>query len=160
MRSISRICPVFDDISKNDLRGEPVYYPINLFTSKSFKMSQSKDLFHINHSISLNEAVKMTSRFRAQLQSMLQPEYSGSLPIAETFQKSIFIELAAQEGCEAIRSYYGMDDNSRVCIIFVGVDENNNDLLVGANQKAASIFEYGQRCPPICGGVSPLNPPE
>ncbi|HUQ67604.1 MAG TPA: hypothetical protein VM101_15685 [Flavitalea sp.] len=121
-------------------------------------MSLSNDLYEINHSISLKEAVKMTSRYRAEVQLMLQPEYAGALPISQTFQKSIFAELAAAAGCVAIRSYYGMDENNNVCLIFVGVDENNNDILAGVNQEAASIFEYGQRCPPICGPASPLNP--
>jgi hypothetical protein len=50
-----------------------------------------------------------------------------------------------------------MDVNNEVRLLFVGVDENNNDILVGNDEQPAYIFEYGQRCPPICA-ASPLNP--
>ena len=122
-------------------------------------MSLSNDLQKINHEISLEEAIEMITRYRAHMQSMLKPEFSSIciLPICETFKKSIFEVLAMQSGCVAIRSYLGMDANKLVRLLFVGVDDNNNDILASANEQGGHIFEYGQRCPPICS-VSPLNP--
>jgi hypothetical protein len=122
-------------------------------------MSLSNDLQNINHEISLQEAIAMTSRFRTNMESMLKPEFSGIgiLPLCETFEKSIFEDLALQSGCVAIRSYLGMDANNLVKLLFVGVDDNNNDILVSGNVETGYIFEYGQRCPPICV-ASPLNP--
>ena len=122
-------------------------------------MSLLNDLQQINHEISLQEAIVMTTRFRTAIQSMLKPEYAGLdiLPISETFKKSIFVKLHRQAECVAIRSYLGMDENKHVRLIFVGVDDNNNDILASGNEQGDHIFEYGQRCPPICG-ISPLNP--
>ena len=121
-------------------------------------MSLLNDLQQINHEISLQEAIVMTTRFRTEIKSMLKPEYAGIdiLPISETFKKSIFVELDRQAECVAIRAYLGMDENNHVRLIFVGVDDNNDILTSGCDQ-GGHIFEYGQRCPPICG-ISPLNP--
>ena len=122
-------------------------------------MSLLNDLKQINHEISLQEAIVMTTRFQKEIQSMLKPEYTGIdiLPKSETFKKSIFVELVRRAECVAIRSYLGMDENKLVRLIFVGVDDNNNDILASGNEQGGYIFEYGQRCPPICG-ISPLNP--
>ena len=121
-------------------------------------MSLSNDLHPINHKISLQESIEMTTRFRTEMQLMLKPEYPAFdiLPIAETFKKSIFSDLAMEAGCVAIRCYLGMDDDNRVRLLFVGVDDDNNDILSGSEEQPAYIFEYGQRCPPICG-AGPLN---
>ena len=122
-------------------------------------MSLSNELRNVNHEITLEKAIEMTTRFREDIQSMLKPEFSaiGILPISETFNKSIFEDLAMQSGCVAIRSYLGMDNNNNVRLLFVGVDDNNTDILVNTDQQPGYIFEYGQRCPPICV-AGPLNP--
>ena len=122
-------------------------------------MSLSNELQHTNHDICLEEAIELTTRFRANIQSMMKPEYAaiGALPICETFKKSIFNILAALPGCVAIRSYLGMDANNQVRLLFVGVDDENNDILADTHDETGYIFEYGQRCPPICK-VGPLHP--
>lgn len=123
-------------------------------------MSLSNDLQQINHEISLQEAINMTTRFRTEMQSMLKPEYAntGVLPISETFKKAVFADLALQSGCVGIRAYLGMDEDNKVRLIFVGVDDENTDILDSTELQRGYIFEYGQRCPPICGGAGPLNP--
>ena len=122
-------------------------------------MTLSKNLQHINHEISLEDAIDMTTRFREEIESMLKPEFSatGVLPVSETFNKSVFEDLILQSQCVAIRSYLGMDENNQVRLLFVGVDDDNNDILAGNGDQPGYIFEYGQRCPPICV-TSPLNP--
>jgi hypothetical protein len=122
-------------------------------------MSLSNDLEHIQHEITLEEAVEMTTRYRTEMPSKLKPEFAGSgiLPISETFNKTIFADLDSQPGCVAIRSYLGMDEDQHVRLIFVGVNDENDDILPDDSGEGGSIYEYGQRCPPICG-VSPLNP--
>lgn len=122
-------------------------------------MSLSHHFQNIDHEISLEEAIEMTTRFRGEIQSMLKPEFSaiGVLPISETFNKSIFEDLVIQTGCVAVRAYLGMDENNRVRLLFVGVDDNNNDILASTDEQGGYIFEYGQRCPPICV-TSPLYP--
>lgn len=121
-------------------------------------MSLTNDLSQINHTITLEEAVEMTTRYRADMPEIIKEEYADAniFPVSETFQKGIFSELVAQHGCVAIRSYLGMDDNQQVKLIFVGVNDNNEDILPIENDPGL-IFEYGNRCPPICGATGPLN---
>lgn len=116
-------------------------------------MSLLNDLMNTDHHITLEEAVELTSRYRNEMPGILRPEYADDnvLPLSETFEKSIFIDLGSQNECVAIRSYFGMDENHKVRLIFVGVNENNEDML-------NSMFEHGHRCPPICPPSGPLNP--
>ena len=116
-------------------------------------MSLSNELQHTNHDICLEEAIELTTRFRANIQSMMKPEYAaiGALPICETFKKSIFNDLAAVDG-----GFISVANN-QVRLLFVGVDDENNDILADTHDETGYIFEYGQRCPPICK-VGPLNP--
>jgi hypothetical protein len=106
------------------------------------------------HEISLNEAVEMVTNFRKQLPNILQADYKGALPFAETFDKSVFETLATEKGCTSIRAYLGLDEKNQVRLIFTGVAADGNDILP---DSGGSLFEVGTRCPPECG-VGPLNP--
>lgn len=116
-----------------------------------------------SHLISLNTATDLTDRYRSNRNSILQTTYQGSdlLPLSETFNVQDINLLSSQEGCEAIRIYYGMTDNLQVHAVLVAVDENNADILPGAsaslNEAENIILEEGQRCPSICPPDSPLN---
>ena len=118
-------------------------------------MSLSKDLQQINHEIPLDKAVEMTRRFRNDNSKILQQDYSKSLPQSEIFDKSAFEKLVGLPGCVGIRAYFGVDDKNDVRLIFVGVNDKNEDILPGGG--GGSIVEFGQRCPPICPVSSPLN---
>jgi len=116
-----------------------------------------------SHLISLSTATDLTDRYRSNRNSILQTAYQNSdlLPQSETFNVQDINLLASQEGCEAIRIYYGMTDNLQVHAILVAVDEDNADILpdTSASLNAAEniILEEGQRCPSICPPESPLN---
>ena len=122
----------------------------------------------MDHFISLEQARNMTRRFRENRDNVLAPKYQGSdlLPNAETFDRAPFDSVLAQPGCTALRVYYGMDENLDVHAIIVGVNERNEDLLpatgTGATTESGDgepqIIEVGQRCPPECASLSPLNP--
>lgn len=116
-------------------------------------MSLINGLTQVNHHITLEEAVALTTRYRSNMNMYLKPEYAETdlLPLSETFNKEIFNELASQNGCVAIRSYFGLDENQQIRLIFVGVDQHNEDIL-------SLMFEHGNRCPPICGSAGPLKP--
>jgi hypothetical protein len=107
-----------------------------------------------NHDISLNEAIQMVTTYRQELKNILQPDYSSALPFAETFDKSVFSKLATVPGSVSVRAYAGLDDKKQVRLIFVAVNANNEDILP---DEGGSLFEFGQRCPPVCG-TGPLNP--
>ena len=109
-----------------------------------------------NHSIPLQEAIDMTKRYRDQKDNIVKPEYTNLLPLSETFDKAAFEELTKETGSSSIRCYLGMDENLVVRLIFVAVDDKDNDILPPT--PGAAIMENGGHCPPICPTtISPLN---
>jgi len=99
------------------------------------------------HEISLEQAVALTSRFRAAYPQLTGSAYPDALPFAETFPSAVFENLASLPGCSAIRAYLGLDGNQQVRLIFVAVNDQNEDILPGTGGGA--IYEVGQRCPPV-----------
>lgn len=117
-----------------------------------------------NHSISLETAIEMTSRCRAQKENILGPEFQNRKVVftCETFNRAAFDRLLAQTGCAGIRIYSAMDESMRLRLIAVGVNENNEDMLPNATgtlaaQNENSITEEGQLCPDLCPPSSVLN---
>lgn len=114
------------------------------------------------HFISLNEAITMTALYRADKETILATSFQNQniLPLSETFNRNAFDTLLAKEGCEALRIYYGMDENSKIHAIVVAVNEDNEDMLPELTNAALideDIVEEGQRCPDLCPPASPLN---
>lgn len=124
-------------------------------------MSVSTELPTGPHFISLNTAVTMTTRYRKDYESLAASSVQNQavLPLSETFNRSALDALLAKTGCEGIRIYYGLDEESKVHAILVAVDENNEDILPGSNTETVQeyIVERGQRCPDVCPPASPLN---
>ena len=115
-----------------------------------------------SHFISLNQAIEMTSEFRSEKENILATSYQnqGILPICETFNRSDVDSLLAKQSCEALRVYLGMDDDLKVRMIIVPVNENAEDILPVSslgNTIDEDIVEEGHRCPPSCPPSSPLN---
>ena len=116
------------------------------------------------HLISLNEAHEMISKFRKMKEVILKDNFLNLdiLPNCETFERSAFDTILAKEGCTSVRAYLGMDAFDQVRLIFVGVNENNEDLINSVNtadeDDDGDIFENGVRCPSVCPPPSPINP--
>lgn len=116
-----------------------------------------------SHFINLEEAITMTSAYRSNSESLLDTAYQneGILPLNETFNRNALDALLAQSGCEAIRIYYGLDSNSKIHAIMVGVTEDNEDILPSTLNSLSTeedvIVELSQRCPDMCPPASPLN---
>ncbi len=86
-----------------------------------------------DHSISLEEAAKMTSRYRAQ-----NPEG----PYAWYFGAKAIEKILAQEGIVGIRIYGGINTTGQVSPVVVGI------LPSGADLEKGEIAERGPPCPP------------
>jgi hypothetical protein len=125
------------------------------------------------HLISLEQAQKMTATYRKNKKELIGDAYRSKdpLPICETFERSAFDQILAQPGCTGVRAYYAMDDNGSVHLIFVGVNEKNEDMIEAPQQTtttmrttAASttsgggvLVENGSKCPTDCPPSSTLN---
>lgn len=116
-----------------------------------------------SHLITLTAAQALTAACRSNRNSILQSGYQDQdiLPPSETFNRTDIDLLLAQDGCEAIRIYYGMDTNLKLHAVLVAVNEDNEDILPSQTINPLSlediIIEEGQRCPIICPPESPLN---
>lgn len=120
----------------------------------------------MNHFISLQEAIDMTSLYRSEKENILKTEYQsqGILPLSEAFEREAFDTVLGKTGCAGLRIYYGMTEDLKVHALVVGVDENGHDMLPETESASQTteeedddIIEKGIRCPDICPGESPLN---
>lgn len=116
----------------------------------------------MNHFISLQEAVDMTTLYRQEYENILKPVYQNQniLARSEAFDRAAFDTLLAKNGCAGLRIYYGMDEQLKVHAIIVPIDANGNDILPAQNltdEEGEDIAERALRCPDICPGMSPLN---
>jgi hypothetical protein len=109
-----------------------------------------------NHQISLQQAIDMTTRFRAN-----RP---ANFPVCETFELSAVQQLLAANGCTYLRIYLGMKENNEVDVILVAADADGADILPAADATSSALttgdptlLEDGYRCPPNCPKLSPLN---
>jgi hypothetical protein len=128
-------------------------------------------LSSLNHFIPVDQASQMTQRHRDNKEKVIHTDFRSKdvLPLCETFNKQLFLQLCNQADCVGIRIYYGMDSDMKVHAIIVGVDANGADLLPApsaANAKTDSGSgsgsgsgpgEEGVRCPPVCPTPSVLN---
>lgn len=118
----------------------------------------------MNHFITLQEAIEMTSLYRSEQEQILKPEYQQQniLARSETFEKAAFETLLAKNGCAGLRVYYGMDQELKVHAIIVAIDANGHDILpvpstALTTDEGEDIVERGIRCPDLCPAESPLN---
>ena len=98
-----------------------------------------------NHFISVQTAKEYTARFRQNKDKITTHDYQNALPYSETFDAQAIRDILNQEGCVGFRTYFGMNENNEVCVIFVGVDDKNEDILTND-----IIVEKGKRCPDDC----------
>ncbi len=117
-----------------------------------------------DHFIALETAVEMTTRYRAQMTNILATGVRDQniLPICETFNREAFDKVLKNDNCVGVRLYYSMDENLRIHMIVLGVDEENKDILPADVDNIEMvtnrlIIEKGLRCPMDCPPASPLN---
>lgn len=106
-----------------------------------------------NNRIDLATAKELTKRYRENLKALVSKEYAGSLPNAETFDATAIQAILNQPGCVEFRAYYGMKEDRKVCLIFIGVDAQGNDIINSTNGNGEDVIvELGMICPPYCQG--------
>lgn len=115
-------------------------------------------LFEDDHFIGPDDASEMTALFRDEKENILAEEYRNLdlLSNCETFSRSAFDAILADEDCAGVRIYFGMNSTLKIKTIIVGVDEENNDILPpqeGWNVSSAKIVQAGRPCPEFCPSV-------
>lgn len=116
------------------------------------------------HSISLDDARKMTKKFREEKDSIMKDEHKDKhlIPHCESFDRAAFDKLLQREDCKGVRIYYGMkQEDHHVHAIIVGFDAEGNDILPSASVAMDGtdpiIIEDGSPCPNNCPTSSGLN---
>ena len=102
------------------------------------------------HFIDQATAKEFIQRYRDNLDGLTTSEYKGLLPFAETFEADAVRAILAQPGCVSFRTYFAMGPENKLCVVFVGVDANDNDILNSTLGGNDIIVERGADCPPDC----------
>jgi hypothetical protein len=97
---------------------------------------------NINHSISLNEAAKLTKKYRDQNENSTKGGF---------FWGNQVMAMLTNSKAIGMRYYYGLDENDKKVLVLTAVDENGNDLFND------TLLEMSVQCPDICGTNNPLN---
>jgi len=127
------------------------------------KMSFALNTASTKCRISIDDAVLYTKTFREQMEKV-EGKKTGEYITAYTIPAEGLLDLfatAEQQGkkLKAIRTYKGIK-NGHETLVYVGVDENNNDLITNADY---GINNFAER-PPIqdqglgCPGTCLINP--
>lgn len=119
-----------------------------------------------NHAIGLDEARKMTKKFKEEKDRIMREEFKGKhiIPNCESFDRELFDILLRREDCKGLRIYYGMKgDSNRIHAIIVGFDADGKDILplkdVAMDGIEPPIIENSLPCPDHCPPPSDLNIP-
>jgi hypothetical protein len=120
------------------------------------KINIMQNKSNVSHSISLEEAIELTTRFRET-----RP---NDVAICETLDKESVRKMLSTNGAEKLRVYHGRRENGEVTSVMVAADINGNDILPPAGDSnnlweddEALILDDTIRCPELCPPPSPLN---
>lgn len=93
--------------------------------------------------VSLNDASRWTANFRKTVPA-------GDI-IAHFIGKEKLLDILNQEDCVGARIYYGIGDDGKKNLVFVGASADENDMVDGL------IVEKVFGCPPRCSERNLLN---
>lgn len=99
-------------------------------------------MYETNQIVTLQEAQVITHTYQNSR------DFAGKTT-ASKISASVYQALIAQPGCEAVRTYFGLKDNT-LTIVVVGVDAIGNDMTAGV------ILDHADNCPTKCSNVSNL----
>ena len=93
--------------------------------------------------VTLAEASGWTANYRRTI--------SAGEIISQFVGKNQLMKILNQKGCMGVRVYYGIGDDGKKNLIFVGATADENDMIDGI------IVEKVVPCPPRCPGKNSLN---
>ena len=65
------------------------------------------------------------------------------------------IDILRETGAVSARTYFGIDENDLIHLLFVGVDANGNDMT--DESEGQYIYDFTQPCPATCSETGPLK---
>ena len=92
--------------------------------------------------IDLEEAASWTSNYRNAQPNGIKAHFFG---------RDIIERILAQEDCQGLRIFYGLNNEGEQQLILVGADTNEN------NQLSGTIADHSVVCPVACGNADALN---
>ena len=128
-------------------------------TQKAARVSLALNTASTKCRISVEDAVLYTKTFREHMEKV-EGKKAGAYTIAYTIPAEGLLDLfttAEQQGkkLKAIRTYRGIRDGHET-LVYVGVDENDNDLIPNAdygvnnNGNTLPLEDQGLGCPGTC----------
>ena len=115
-----------------------------------------------------DKLIQLKSDYEKKKNDILKDSFQGThtLPTFEFFDRASLEQLLALKDCVGVRMYYGMNENTEVQIIAVGVDKYGKDIQSTTDSEEKdnennSIIAYTSflRCPPHCDPPPPPPPP-
>jgi hypothetical protein len=118
----------------------------------------STEFLGASNLIPLSKAKKLKANFKLKKKDLINPKITATdvIPDSETFNRTAIDQLLALPGCVGIRIYSGLDDESKLHSILVGVNEKGEDLIIPSTTTSlieegdGEVVEDGLRCPPYC----------
>lgn len=128
----------------------------------------STEFLEANNLIPLEKAKKLKKIFKEKKGELINPKIPATdvIPDSETFNRTAIDRLLALPGCVGIRIYTGMDEEYKLRLILVGVNDKGEDLIIPSTTTASltattlsdgEVVEDGIRCPPKCPPPSDLD---
>jgi len=119
-----------------------------------------------NHFIPLTKGKQLKKFFKEKKGQLINPGLAKKdiLPDSETFDRAAIDRLLALPGCVGIRIHLGLDEEFKLRLILVGVNEKGEDLIIPSatvttfttmdatslTTEEGEVVEEGLRCPPVC----------
>lgn len=116
-----------------------------------------------NNFIPLSKAKQLTAFFKGQKGQLINPHLHAKdvIPYSETFDRVAIDELLGLPGCVGIRIYFGLDEEFKIRLILVGVNDKGEDLIIPSSTEDETsdgkVVEEGIRCPPHCPTTSSVD---
>lgn len=98
---------------------------------------------HEDHTIPIADGVTLTKNFRKNYPTQ---------PKGIFFSKDTLQAMLNATGSVGCRFYFGLDENSKLKLVFCSVDSNENDINI-----QTTCGDGGFLCPPNCGSSNVLN---
>jgi hypothetical protein len=104
----------------------------------------------------VTDAKFMVKTYLENKSTVLKQEYLENNILSNTITYGVgaFKRLLDNPNCTQIRMYYGMNEKLEITSIFVGVDQEGNEILIQNDDNLVEVTEYtideGLRCPPTC----------